>query len=75
VAASKPDTDCLRPECKLYTVNIMEAILLGGPSLGLAEDIAQSVLFAMTSTFLPGQVLHIGVGERLASTGHSRKIT
>ena len=33
--------------------------------IGTAEDIAQGVLFAMTSTFLTGQTLHIDGGEPL----------
>jgi NAD(P)-dependent dehydrogenase (short-subunit alcohol dehydrogenase family) len=33
--------------------------------IGTPEDIAQGVLFAMTSTFLTGQTLHIDGGEPL----------
>jgi NAD(P)-dependent dehydrogenase (short-subunit alcohol dehydrogenase family) len=33
--------------------------------IGTPEDIAQGVLFAMTSTFLTGQTLHINGGEPL----------
>jgi NAD(P)-dependent dehydrogenase (short-subunit alcohol dehydrogenase family) len=33
--------------------------------IGTAEDIAQGVLFALTSTFLTGQTLHIDGGEPL----------
>jgi NAD(P)-dependent dehydrogenase (short-subunit alcohol dehydrogenase family) len=33
--------------------------------IGTADDIAQAVLFAMTSTFLTGQTLHIDGGEPL----------
>ena len=33
--------------------------------IGTPEDIAQGVLFAMTSTFLTGQILHIDGGEPL----------
>jgi NAD(P)-dependent dehydrogenase (short-subunit alcohol dehydrogenase family) len=34
--------------------------------IGTADDIANAVLFAMTSTFLTGQTLHIDGGEPLA---------
>jgi NAD(P)-dependent dehydrogenase (short-subunit alcohol dehydrogenase family) len=33
--------------------------------IGTADDIANGVLFAMTSTFLTGQTLHIDGGEPL----------
>ena len=33
--------------------------------IGTPEDIAQGVLFALTSTFLTGQTLHIDGGEPL----------
>jgi NAD(P)-dependent dehydrogenase (short-subunit alcohol dehydrogenase family) len=33
--------------------------------IGTADDIAQAVLFALTSTFLTGQTLHIDGGEPL----------
>jgi NAD(P)-dependent dehydrogenase (short-subunit alcohol dehydrogenase family) len=35
------------------------------PRIGTPADIAQAVLFAMTSTFLTGQTLHIDGGEPL----------
>ena len=33
--------------------------------IGTADDIANAVLFALTSTFLTGQTLHIDGGEPL----------
>jgi NAD(P)-dependent dehydrogenase (short-subunit alcohol dehydrogenase family) len=37
----------------------------GGALAFAADDIAQAVLFALTSTFLTGQTLHIDGGEPL----------
>lgn len=34
--------------------------------IGTTDDVASAVLFAMTSTFLTGQALHIDGGEPLA---------
>ena len=43
------------------------AIIARNPAgrIGAVGDIASAVLFAMTSTFLTGQVLHVDGGEPL----------
>jgi hypothetical protein len=42
-----------------------QAVLVIGRGSGLARTIAQAVIFALTSTFLTGQTLHIDGGEPL----------